>query len=94
MPPSLAIAFAEVSYWGLIGAFLPLTYVVFRNSRRNMHLFIPLMFGPASALCGVAACRFVSSQGHRMILAPLANLAAIHFYCDPSLFTNVIQYYK
>ena len=79
MPPSLAIALAEVSYWGLIGAVVPLSYVIFRNSRRNMHFFISLMFGPASALCGAAACRFVSSQRHRMILAPLANLAAMHF---------------
>jgi hypothetical protein len=75
------MALAEVSYWGLIGAVVPLSYATFRKGARycNPGVVIMMLYGPASALCGAAACMFVSSQRHRMILAPLANLAAMHF---------------
>ena len=82
MPPSLSVAAAEISYWALVGAILPLGIVIFRSNTHNSRVglmgaaFIPLMFAPVSALCGAAACWFVGSQDHRLILAPLANLAA------------------
>ena len=82
MTPSLFVAAAEISYWALVGAVLPLGIVMFRANTHDRRVglmgaaMIPLMFAPVSALCGAAACWFVGSQDHRLILAPLANLAA------------------
>jgi len=82
MTPSLFVAAAEISYWALVGAVLPLGIVMLRANTHDRRVglmgapMIPLMFAPVSALCGAAACWLVGSQDHRLILAPLANLAA------------------
>ena len=80
--PSLAVAAAEISYWALLGAIIPLGYVVLRANTHDRRvgltgaLVIPAMLAPMSALCGAAALWLVSAQNHRLMLAPLANLAA------------------
>ena len=85
MPPSLLVAAAEVFYWALIGTAVPLGVIIFRANTHDRRVgltgaaAIPLMSAPVSAFCGVAAFWLVSAQHHRLILAPLANLAVSVF---------------
>jgi hypothetical protein len=83
--PSLAVAVAEIVYWAAIGAILPIGVAMWRANTHDRRvglmgaLIYPVIFAPGSALCGAAACWFVSSQHHRLILAPLANIAVSLF---------------
>ena len=56
-----AVAVAEILYWALLGAIIPLGYVVLRANTHDRRvgltgaLAIPVMLAPLSALCGAAA---------------------------------------
>jgi len=70
---------AEIMWWALVGAVVPLGVVVLRANTqyRGQGLMgapvIPAMAAPMSALCGAAAFLLVSSQTLRMVLAVLVN---------------------